>query len=284
MSVSDTRIDALLRCVREQPGSRAFVLLAEEYRQQEQFEKALETLEAGLEYQPSYVAARVALGRCQLEAGRSQESVVTLREVVETDPSQMVAFKLLVRAQVDSRDAENARAALDRYNGLNPQDPEISDLEKLVVAVEEQLTIADPAPLEAVPLALEADAVEIEAIAIGPEESVALCDLSTLPRRSLQRPSSRRSPESAKRETSAKATVTLAELYLQQGHREEAADVFRQVLVADSSNEIARAALRRLEESTPTLPPEELRVRTIARLESCVKRLSTLRESRDAPP
>ena len=261
MSVSETRIDALLRRVREEPGSRAFVLLAEEYRQQGRFDKALKTLEEGLVHQPAYVAARVALGRCQLESGRAQDSVLTLGEVVEADPSQMVAFKLLVRAQVANRDAKKARSAFDRYNELNPQDPEILDLEKLVVGAEERLKTAEPAPPEA-----------------------ALWDLSKLPRRPLERPSSRRPPESPKSETSAKATVTLAELYLQQGHREEAADAFRQVLAGDSSNEIARTALRTLEGSTTALSPEELRARVIARLSSYVERLSALRESRDAPP
>ena len=297
MSASETRIEALLQRVREEPDSRAFVLLAEEYGQQERFDKALETLEAGLELQPNYVAARVALGRCQLQAGRAQESVMTLSKVVEADPSQMVAFKLLVRAHVENKDAENARSAFDRYNELNPQDPEIADLEKLVVGAEERLKTAEPSSQETASLVVEAPAFETKAAAIRSEtigpEGAALWDLSNLPRRPLRRPSSRRPPESGKSETSVEATVTLAELYLQQGHREEAADAFRQVLVADSSNEIARAELQKLDSEASVDPqptsttaplPEEVRARVVARLEAYVERLSTLRESRDAPP
>ena len=61
------RIQELRRRVQVDPASIAFAALAEEYRRGGRFEEAIETCAVGLQRHPSYLSARVTLGRALLE-------------------------------------------------------------------------------------------------------------------------------------------------------------------------------------------------------------------------
>jgi hypothetical protein len=58
-----TRLEELKRRVEADPASIAFASLAEEYRRAARFEEAVEASRAGLRFHPTYVSARVTLGR-----------------------------------------------------------------------------------------------------------------------------------------------------------------------------------------------------------------------------
>ena len=57
------RIEELRRRVQMDPASIAFAALAEEYRRQGRHEEAIQTCRGGLQRHPSYLSARVTLGR-----------------------------------------------------------------------------------------------------------------------------------------------------------------------------------------------------------------------------
>jgi tetratricopeptide (TPR) repeat protein len=110
------------------PASRIFLQLAEEYRHLGRLHEALAVLEAGLKEHPGYLSALVAKGRCLLELGHAEPAREVLERVVRQDATQAVANKLLVRAYLDTGQADRARERLDLYSLLHDGDPEIEEL------------------------------------------------------------------------------------------------------------------------------------------------------------
>lgn len=123
------KIDELRRRFEEQPASRVFLQLAEEYRRLGLPEQAVEVLEAGLAKRPGDLSGMVALGRCRLELGNLEGAVEILDGVIARDAAHLVANKLLIEAHLQQGDAERAGQRLDLYKLLNDRDPEIDDLE-----------------------------------------------------------------------------------------------------------------------------------------------------------
>jgi tetratricopeptide (TPR) repeat protein len=119
------------------PSSRVFLQLAEEYRHQGRVKDALAVLDRGLKEHPGYLSALVAKGRCHLELGEPEAARGVLERVVKQDATQMVANKLLVRAYLDTGEPEKARERLDLYSLLNDSDPEIEELRRRLLAMEQ---------------------------------------------------------------------------------------------------------------------------------------------------
>lgn len=130
-----SRLDVLRQRWEEDPSSRLFLQLAEEYRRLGHLEEAARILEAGLEAQPRYLSAQVALGRCRLEMGEPELASAVLERAVEQDVTQMVANKLLVEAYLRMGLPQRARERLDIYRQLNDSDPEIDGLEQRLEAL-----------------------------------------------------------------------------------------------------------------------------------------------------
>lgn len=136
---SERRAEELEQLLQDQPGSRLFVQLAEEYRRLERYDDAVRTLEKGLEDQPTYVSARVLLGRCLLESGDAERAVPELEQVLRQDQTHLLAHKLLAEAHLGAGDWEAARRRLEQYEMLNESDPEIAQLRaRLPEAAEEE--------------------------------------------------------------------------------------------------------------------------------------------------
>ncbi len=148
----EARIADLRRRWEMDRSSRVFLQLAEEYRRQGKFRDALEVLEGGLREHPSYLSARVALGRTRLEMGQAEGASAVLSEVVAQDPTHMVANKLLVDARLRCGDAAGARERLDLYRLLNDGDPEIEAFEERLAALSSERS---PAPVPAAPTLAE---------------------------------------------------------------------------------------------------------------------------------
>ncbi len=374
MAGSEARLETLQRRLNEEPGSRVFVSVAEEYRKLGRLREAIKTLSQGLELQPGYLAARVALGRTQLEAGLSEDGIRTLETVVRTDRTQMVACRLLIGAYGDAGQSEPAVRMLEQYRLLNPQDPEL-DLLAQRARGEASAAPADPGPerpsLESRTGEAESDdrplveqladssflsrEVLPESDPVPPEASVQEADdtLAALMRESGERviptresgagmpdevlalnaaegapasaadapasagdvpgrpgdapgrpgdqdpavPQEDSDPEAVPDlgpaaalefpaiddpEARSPMTTTLAEVYLRQGHRREAAEIYRALLEVDPAHEKAREGLKRLEdEEAAAIDPNHLLVeRRRAALE---RYLETLHAARNRP-
>lgn len=102
-----SRLETLRRRVESDPASLAFAALAEEYRRARRLDDAIDTARKGLARHPTYVSARVTLGRALLEAHRYDAACDELEAAIQAAPENLAALRALVEAQ-------RARGAHDR--------------------------------------------------------------------------------------------------------------------------------------------------------------------------
>jgi tetratricopeptide (TPR) repeat protein len=291
--------------------------LAEEYRRADQVVKAIEVLREGLEHHPSHIAARVALGRYLFDAGNADEAVTRLEEVVNEDPTHLVANKILVEAYLGRGEVAKANDRLEFYALLTEGDPEVGSLRARVSAVaqgfslppteEAEEVVSEEEPfgdlwgdlsvdgynealaaegIFSIPAAAEPETVEpvevapppapvveqeaIEAveelsppIEVAAEEAIEAVEevpppVEVAAEETIEAVEELSPPIEVAAEEAIEvieeapplaevveeeATVTLGRLYLDQGHREEAARIFRSVLVREPENREARLGL-----------------------------------------
>ena len=116
--------DLKVRWARD-PGSRAFLPLAEEYRRQGKLSEAERICREGLQKHPHYHSARVLLGRALLELDRLEESSAEFRAVLESEPQNLLAGRLLAGIY---RNQGRWSEALETYRKLQtfyPDDAEV---------------------------------------------------------------------------------------------------------------------------------------------------------------
>ena len=143
---ANSRIDDLRRRVELDPASIAFAQLAEEYRRVGQFRDAVTTCRAGLAIHPTYLSARVTLGRSLLALEQLDEADTELGAVLATAPDNLAAMR--ARAEVyrlQGRRAE-AVACYSAALRLAPNDP---DLERMMHDLSTAPTPPDPAQARA---------------------------------------------------------------------------------------------------------------------------------------
>ncbi len=156
---AEHRLAGLRRRWDEDRSSTAFVPLAEEYRRLGRLQDALTVLEQGMKAAPNYLSARVALGRCRLDLGDAQGASEMFEQVVQQDPTQLVASKLLVDAYLRSGRPQQARERLNLYAVLNDRDPELDDLRR---RVQQAARDAEAAEFAALPVAEVTEEPEFE--------------------------------------------------------------------------------------------------------------------------
>jgi predicted Zn-dependent protease len=109
------RLEELKRRVQRDPASISFAALAEEYRRLGMFLEAIETCRAGLLRHPSYVSARVTLGRALVEVGDFDEASAELEQVLRSAPENLAAIRALAdihRRRGEVSDADHYTASL----------------------------------------------------------------------------------------------------------------------------------------------------------------------------
>ena len=121
------RIEELRRRVENDPASIAFAQLAEEFRRAGDFEEAARVCRAGLTRHPSYLSARVTLGRALIELHQYDEALRELEHVLRAAPENLAAIRGL--AEIHQRRG-NLTEALRQYQialSLAKHDPELEE-------------------------------------------------------------------------------------------------------------------------------------------------------------
>jgi tetratricopeptide (TPR) repeat protein len=140
MTVAEsTRSEELRRRVQRDPASVSFAALAEEYRRLGRFLDAIETCRAGLLRHPSYMSARVTLGRALIEMAEFDQATIELEQVLRIAPENLAAIRAL--AEIHRRRAEM------------PEAFESYDLQGAGAAPE------PPAPSQPIPVAVQSSTV-----------------------------------------------------------------------------------------------------------------------------
>ena len=107
------------------PASRAFLPLAEEYRRLGRLAESEKVCREGLQRHPNYHSARVSLGRTLLEMDRLEESSSEFRAVLESEPQNLLAGRLLAGIYRNQGRWSEALETFRRLQSFYPDDAEV---------------------------------------------------------------------------------------------------------------------------------------------------------------
>jgi tetratricopeptide (TPR) repeat protein len=161
------RIEELRRRVQGDPASIAFAALAEEFRRAGRFKEAVETSRAGLRHHPTYVSARVTLGRSLVELQEFEQAERELAFVLRSAPDNLAARRALGELCWQRLRFADALTHFKAALALAPRDAElpgvIASLERELES--ERAAVATTTPAAAVPAeAVVAESVVAEAV------------------------------------------------------------------------------------------------------------------------
>jgi Tfp pilus assembly protein PilF len=125
---SSPEIAKLTQKLAKDPRSKVFIQLAEEYVKAGMFPEAATALEDGLKVYPTFVTARVALGRVYHQSGEAAKAKTMLEEAVKLSPDNLLAHRTLARLYADGGAFEPALRACAVVLAANPKDKEIVEL------------------------------------------------------------------------------------------------------------------------------------------------------------
>lgn len=127
-------IERLKEKLDKDPNSKLFIPLAEEYKKAGMFDEAVEVLLKGLERQPGYMSARVALGKIYFERGMFEEARGEFEKVISAIPDNLYAHKKLAEIYRDLGERDRTVKELKTVLKLNPMDEwaatNLSDIEE----------------------------------------------------------------------------------------------------------------------------------------------------------
>lgn len=127
-------IEKLKEKVEKDPLSKLFVPLAEEYRKAGMVDEAISVLLRGLENQPSYMTARVALGKIYLEKNMLKEARDEFKKVITVIPDNLFALKKVAEISAELGEISEAIDAYSKIVKLNTLDEDAkSALETLKI-------------------------------------------------------------------------------------------------------------------------------------------------------
>lgn len=89
-----------------------------------QYKTAFHLAQQALQLNPSYLPAKLTLGRCLLEEGNYQGAIAILKEVISHNKSDINTWNCLGQAQLAQRDWEAAQHSFERARLLNANNQE----------------------------------------------------------------------------------------------------------------------------------------------------------------
>lgn len=229
----------------EQPAGRVFAPLADCHRKLGQLDSALQICLTGLARHPEYSSAQLILGKIFLDRGEDDRARESLERVLELDPQNLLAMRLLAELaerlgelheaqvrwrQLDALDydpaltSERLAELAGRIEGGGPDAPAGDAPDDVEAVAGEDAEAARETGLQPVvaeePSAVEPDDDE------APEEEPVVQDEAPEeePEEEPARPVS-----SIAAPTSEIATLTLAGIYAEQGFKAKALEIYRAI-------------------------------------------------------
>jgi tetratricopeptide (TPR) repeat protein len=237
LTVDEPRLEELRRRVAEDPGSRLFAQLAEEYRKAGASTEAVRVARAGLALHPVCPAARLTLGRALLESGDARAARLELAEAARQAPENIPARRFLAIALEAAGELEQAARQYAETLRLSPGDRDL--LARLSGL---QTRLAERAAGGSAPGAdgdrSNGEAPKPARMGEPPPKEPPLAEEAQVADRGEAIVASGPTPFSS---------PTLAELYFRQGFVKRAIEVYRRVVSENPDHEGARARLAEIE-------------------------------------
>ena len=114
----------------QNPQSKVFVPLAEEYAKLGMLQRAAMVLEEGIGTYPGYVVAMVALGSVYFDMKEFESAKDVLEAAIVSSPENMKAHRVLAHIYAADGNSEAARKSCMVVLMTNPMDEEIKTLER----------------------------------------------------------------------------------------------------------------------------------------------------------
>lgn len=149
MSMDD--IEKLKARVERDPDSKLFLPLAEEYRKAGMLDDAISVLLRGLERQPGYTSARVALGKIYLERKMIEDARGEFEKVINAIPDNLYAHKKLAEIYRDIGEIDRALSEYKTVIQLNPLDEDARSFIEGVEKIEGEVPGTSIEPVESPP-------------------------------------------------------------------------------------------------------------------------------------
>jgi len=156
MSLED--IEKLKVRVEKDPSSRLFLPLAEEYRKAGMLDEAISVLLKGLDRQPDYTSARVALGKIYLEKRMIEEARREFEKVIAAIPDNLFAHKKLAEIYRDIGEMDRAISEFRTVLKINPLD---EDAKSFIERVESRESFVEAPRPETSEKSVEEEVIEI---------------------------------------------------------------------------------------------------------------------------
>jgi len=122
-----SEIEKLERRYAENPKGRNFAPLADAYRKAGQVDQAIELCKSGLERHPDYVSAHIVHGRCLIDQKNDAGAEQVFRKVLELDPENVIAFKVLAEIAGHGRRFDEAVAWLTKLLAADPMNGDAAE-------------------------------------------------------------------------------------------------------------------------------------------------------------
>lgn len=117
-------IDRLALAFAKEPGSKAFIPLAEEYGKAAMWEEAAAVLEDGLKTYPGFITAMVALGRAYDQMNQPVKAQAILEQAIKLSPDNLRAHRTLAKLYAAQGAKDAAIQSCNVILALNSQDQE----------------------------------------------------------------------------------------------------------------------------------------------------------------
>ncbi|MDH4098528.1 MAG: tetratricopeptide repeat protein [Nitrospira sp.] len=134
-AVNAAEIDRLALAVVTEPGSKAFIHLAEEYGKAGMWDEAAAVLEDGLTASPNFITAMVALGRVYEQLNQPAKAMAMLEEAVKLSPDNFRAHRTLAKIYAAQGVKEAGLRSCAVILAANPQDAEALSLHATLAAL-----------------------------------------------------------------------------------------------------------------------------------------------------
>ncbi len=251
---------------RKDPTSKLFFPLAEEYAKIGLVDDAITLLRSGIKNHPDLLSARVALGKALLSKGREADARAEFEQVIAANPDNLMAHKRLAAIYLRVGDKPQALASCEAVLAIHSSDPEILKIREEVNRLPEpvvqpdggadeatvkghatslddaeneatvvDVTLVEPTLVGPVVVPPAEDPAELEPttrMTIAPVDPVASGDHqpTTQPDsiEAVARPGS--DEDQTNLADDELATISLADLYVAQGHYHKGVDIYRRVL------------------------------------------------------
>ncbi len=207
-------IEEYTKKLTQNPESLVFVPLAESYRKSGMLDEAIETSLKGLQVHPSYMSARIVLGRAYMDKELYEDAANEFRKVAAADANNIMAHSLLGQIYMKQGKYSSAIEEYQKVLSLNPDDANAQQMLQQALEQAKKTGQTRPAGVpdtknelsQAEALTKQGDienAIKIYRLILeaDPENLVVRQRLKDLELRKAQASTERKTPERAKAET-----------------------------------------------------------------------------------